>query len=643
MKHADLQQQILETLGSRSWEYDLVSGKVDYSEGYQQLLGYRPDEREFDTSWVRDNIHPKDLHLWEDVFVRCIKGQIPSFDCELRFKHRDDSYVWIQTRGAVIERDGDGRALRMGGLVFDLSDRHASKEAESRFRLFLDNIPDAISLKDSQGRYLYINRQFERWIGKPSYQIHGRTAEQIFDSESNEYDLMQEHERLILQQGEVVSMEREFPMTDDGKIRHAVITKFPIFDESGRILGIGTTNTDVSERHRSQEILRASELRYRRLFESAPAALFESNWSRARLLVERLHDEGVVDIAEHLRHNTGLIKRFDDVVEFINYNDEALRLYGLQDDASYREFIHGEMNNDQRLGVVEVIIAFAAGRRRSRIQTVTLRRDGVSIPIIRTCEMTSGDRQDWSSVLVCIQDISAEVEAASRLRDYQLELRSLAGQISLAEERERRRISSELHDGTIQNLVLSRMHLGALKNSLAAGSQRETAANIDELIEASLKETRSLIFEISPPVLYELGLQPAVEWLVDHYRQRTDLDLSIDTDGGGARLNDELTIVVFQAARELLMNIVKHAQASRVTIRWRHRDDEVLLSVDDDGIGFDVDSREVRRATEGGFGLFSIRERLILLGAELDIESSNSGTRVTIHAPLETRVVSVTG
>ena len=185
----------------------------------------------------------------------------------------------------------------------------------------------------------------------------------------------------------------------------------------------------------------------------------------------------------------------------------------------------------------------------------------------------------------------------------------------------------------MQNLVLARIQLAELKQALADEQGRKLAAGIDELLEKSLKETRSLIFEISPPVLYELGLEAAVEWLAENYRRRTGVKVSISNDGGKSALDDELKIVVFQAVRELMVNVAKHARAKTVAIDWRHASDAMQVSVIDDGVGFDVDSNEVRTVSEGGFGLFSIRERLNLLGAQFDLQSSSTGTRATITVP----------
>ena len=281
------------------------------------------------------------------------------------------------------------------------------------------------------------------------------------------------------------------------------------------------------------------------------------------------------------------------------------------------------------------MVTLIAGKRRSSYRTSTVRENGEIFEIIRNCELISSDRDDWSLVLVSVQDISQEVEAARQLEAYQGELRLLAGQISLAEESERRRISSELHDGTIQNLVLARIHLAKLKQSLETGDSRALADNINELLESSLKDTRSLIFEISPPVLYELGLEPAVEWLAEHYKQRTGVEIIITSDHGKTELSEELKIVLFQATRELLVNVAKHAQAKSVSVDWTHERERVILVVVDDGIGFDVDAARRRQASAGGFGLFAVRERLKLLGADIEIQASQKGTRVTITAPAD--------
>jgi signal transduction histidine kinase len=384
----------------------------------------------------------------------------------------------------------------------------------------------------------------------------------------------------------------------------------------------------------AEEAVRMSEIRYRRLFESAPVAMYESDWSAAKLLMDDLRERGVQDLDRYFREHPEIMRRRGDVLRITSVNAEALRIYNTSNTEDQIRLVEGSMNEEQRLAMVKAMITFAGGKRRSTEKSISVRENGEIFPILRDCELISSDREDWSRVLISVRDLSIEEEAARQLEAYQQELRSLAGKISLAEESERRRISSELHDGTIQNLVLARIHLANLRNSLDTPSDLDQADSINDLLESSLQETRSLIFEISPPVLYELGLEPAVEWLAEHYRQRTGIEVRITSDEGRSRLSEEVNIVLFKDTRELLINVAKHARAKKVSVDWKHDKDALVLTVADDGVGFDVYSPRARLATEGGFGLFAVRERLNLLGADFDIQSSDTGTRVTISAPV---------
>lgn len=174
MKTEELQQLVLNSLGGCSWEYDLPADDLAFSDEFFELIGYAPNEMEIDRDWVAGNIHPDDLSQWQQCYAGSIKGHSRYFDCELRFRQKNGQYVWLQTRGVVSERDAQGRALRILGMVFDISERKAGKENELLYQMFLDNIPDAISLKDLEGRFLYVNRQFQAWLGKSADQTGNR-------------------------------------------------------------------------------------------------------------------------------------------------------------------------------------------------------------------------------------------------------------------------------------------------------------------------------------------------------------------------------------------------------------------------------------------------------------------------------------
>jgi signal transduction histidine kinase len=336
-----------------------------------------------------------------------------------------------------------------------------------------------------------------------------------------------------------------------------------------------------------------------------------------------------------LRQNPALIGQRADVLTLIDVNTETLSLYGFDNKINFRDIVQNVPWQEPDSGLLEHIEGFLSGQRRVIIESEGTRMDGSKFPVRTTTEISNYDLEDWSRIYRSDQDITTELEAAEILRTYQGELRTLAGKISLAEESERHRIASNLHDGTVQNLILARMNLSTLKKALRSQRSLSVAGDIDSLLASSLKETRSMIFELSPPVLYELGLEAGIEWLSDKFNQRTGITAIFDSDGRDASLSLELKVVLFQAVRELLVNIAKHAQAQGVKLIWSLREEGWLsLTVEDDGIGFDPLDVGNRSSSEGGYGLFSLRERLGLLGGEILLQSSSTGTSVTLRAPV---------
>ena len=201
----------------------------------------------------------------------------------------------------------------------------------------------------------------------------------------------------------------------------------------------------------------------------------------------------------------------------------------------------------------------------------------------------------------------------------------------------RRRIADDLHDDLIQVLALASLKLGALRASLSTGP----VAAVDEirtLIDQSVLDARSLIFELSPPILYEIGFEAALEWLGEHFFERHNLVCDIEDDGQPKPLGEEKKIVLFQAVRELLQNVVKHGKAQRTRVTLSRVDDLVRVRVEDYGVGFDPSAVAATQVGLHGFGLFSIGERLGFLGGHLEVESEiGGGTRVTLTAPVSAK------
>jgi signal transduction histidine kinase len=221
-----------------------------------------------------------------------------------------------------------------------------------------------------------------------------------------------------------------------------------------------------------------------------------------------------------------------------------------------------------------------------------------------------------------------------RLRAYQEKLRELASQLLLAEERERRVIAEELHDRVGQNLALLKNYVGALRGNPPAGCDEAKLEEIQSLIERTISDTRSLTFEVSIPVLYEVGLVGAVDWLSEQMRDKYGSSIRVEKGEGLPAHDDDVRVILFRSTRELLFNVVKHADAKETVVSIRGEGESIRIDVVDDGVGFDPGNPAGFAPRGGGFGLFSIRERLENLGGRLDIVSSpGEGTTVSIRVP----------
>lgn len=230
-------------------------------------------------------------------------------------------------------------------------------------------------------------------------------------------------------------------------------------------------------------------------------------------------------------------------------------------------------------------------------------------------------------------DITDRKRAEEQLLDHQKKLKSLASQLSLIEERERHRLATDLHDQIGQSLILSKMKLDSLRELVNSGLSTEILDEVRNYLNNIIQDTRTLTFDLSSPILYELGFEKAVaEWLDEQIRKKHDIQTEFQDDGQIKLLDDDVSAILFRNVRELLMNIIKHAKASKVTVSVSKADEQICVIIEDDGVGFEPD----KLALNTGFGIFSIRERLEQLAGCLDIESEpGRGTKITMTVQLK--------
>jgi PAS domain S-box-containing protein len=233
------------------------------------------------------------------------------------------------------------------------------------------------------------------------------------------------------------------------------------------------------------------------------------------------------------------------------------------------------------------------------------------------------------------RDITDRKEGERQLREEQQQLRRLTSELSLAEERERRRIAAHLHDQIGGTLAAAKINLGRLQEAEPTAEARQALSEVRGLIETVITSIRSLIFDLSPPLLYEVGLEPALESLADQIQERYGIRGIFEDDGQPKPLATELKVTLHHAVRELLINVAQHAQASSVRVSIRREGANVRVRVEDDGVGFEPPKNGFRVSRSGGFGLFHVRERVRHFEGRLHVESQpGHGTAVTVVAPL---------
>ncbi|MDX9788262.1 MAG: CHASE4 domain-containing protein [Desulfobacterales bacterium] len=233
--------------------------------------------------------------------------------------------------------------------------------------------------------------------------------------------------------------------------------------------------------------------------------------------------------------------------------------------------------------------------------------------------------------------LMGEIEERQRyekkLTDYHRRLRHLSSELLLTEERERRKIAIDLHDYIGQPLAISKIKLDELASTLPAATGALThVEQIGKYIETAIQSTRTLTFDLSPPILYEFGLAAALKWLSEKFGRQYGLEIKFDVVNSDIPVETALRVMLFQAARELLFNIIKHARSREAQITMMAEEDTVKVMIQDNGVGFDPEAVNV----ELGFGLFSIKERIHHFGGRFELDSApGKGTRVCLTVPLK--------
>jgi signal transduction histidine kinase len=223
-----------------------------------------------------------------------------------------------------------------------------------------------------------------------------------------------------------------------------------------------------------------------------------------------------------------------------------------------------------------------------------------------------------------LTDLSAVLDEA---REYQARLQHMSSQVLTAHEEERKRIARELHDDTAQALTSILVRLRLLERSVDDDGVEQKIEELRELTAGALASVRRMAMDMRPAALDDLGLVPALQSYAQKFSERWPVTVTVTVEGIKRRLPPNIELVLYRVVQEALTNVARHAQAKTSKVRLSRRNGMVMLTIDDDGRGFD--SGQVRMSEDGGLGLFGMGERLALVGGTLAIQSGPAGTTIT--------------
>ena len=547
----------------------------------------------------------------------------------------------------------------------DITERKRAQELltaeHNLLRTLIDNLPDSIYIKDTQSRFVISNVEIARRVG-------AKTPDELIGKTDNDFHPKELASKYYADEQQVIRSGRPLLNREEQVIDHTtgetmwnLTTKVPWRDSHGEIVGIIGIGRNITDRKRAEEALqaanqqlRASEQQLRATNQQLDAANQQLRASEQQLRAANQQLEAsnqqLMANEKQLRQEREKAQKYLDVaatimvviepdqkVTLINKKGCEILGYGEEEILGRNWFDNftPQSVREQTRASFQQFMAGAKELVKHNERPVLTKSKQERIIAWHNAVLTDEDG-NIVSLLASGTDITERKQAEEKLRDYQGQLKSLASQLSLTEELERRRIAIELHDRISQFLVISKVKLETLCES-APGELAKAISEVCDSLDQTIQNTRLLTSDLSSPILYELGFEAAVsEWLAEQIQQKHGITTEFEDDGQSKPLDENIRVLLFRDVRELLINVVKHAQAHKVKVSVRKVGGNVHVSVEDDGVGFDFAEVSSIASKTGGFGLFSIRERLEQLEGYLEVESKpGHGTRVTLIAPLK--------
>jgi PAS domain S-box-containing protein len=550
----------------------------------------------------------------EEAFRRLKLGK-PIQNLELEFVRKDGSVLAVSLSANAI-LDDSGRLTHTRSAFVDITDRVRAEKAlaqsEAHLQAILDWAPATIFLQDLQGRYLLVNREFEKSAGFPKDKVIGRTMEELDPGPGTA--VIRANDNAVLQTGQPRFFQETYHQPD-GSVRTRVMTRFPLRDAQGQVTALGGVGIDVTEKIQVETALRRNEAKFRSFVESAPDAVIG----------------------------------FDETGRIHLVNGQTERLFGY----AREELLGGSVERlfPVRLrGKYDELLKSSIAAQRGRLKRTSLEwcgrnKNGIEFPV----EISASPLQTDSGAIWCasIRDATARKRMENDLRQSKehyfalfkeaqaahRRMQILSRLVVGAQERERKHLSRELHDEVGQELTAVSLALDALHRGHSWNPDDERRfKNTQHLLRTAMATVHDFARELRPSVLDELGLVPALRSALLTLSERTGLHTRLTANPAVERLSSEEKLVLFRVSQESLNNVVKHAQASRVRVTLSISNKGTTLVVADNGKSFKPkrDGLPDRQR----LGLLGMAERVRLVKGKFEIHARpGKGTTVEVLLP----------
>jgi PAS domain S-box-containing protein len=555
---------------------DLQGRILESNRTMREMLGYSSEE--LSRMRFTDFSHPdsagSELSLIQELFA----GDRNSYQIEKPCFRKDGELIWVRVTVSLI-RDGGGNPLYLCGSAANITERRRAEGELRRQKEILqkifDHIPLLISILSEDIQVRLVNREWERVLGWRLEEVLNKSLDILAETVPDPDYRKRAFDFITRGQGEP----SEFRLiTREGLALDVSWTTVRL--EDGMIIGIGQ---DVTERRRSESALRQSERDYRTLFEQAHDAI---------LIFE---PEGEI---------------------ILNVNRRACEVYGYSKDELVGMSLE-RLTRDILGGKRQIKKTLKIGRYY-QFESVQYRSDGSLMHLEINASVIEYEGQR------VILSINRDVTDRKRAEE---ERNVLMRRLLSAHEDERHRISRELHDHMGQYLAALMMGIKAIQRDEGLTPEvRERVVRLQELTTQFSGAVRHFALELRPTVLDDVGLEAALTNYIEEWARLSEVRVDFHCSGlSKRRLPAQVETTLYRIVQEALNNVLKHAQARRVSLIIESRPGRVVAVLEDDGVGFDVAAALGAPVSARGLGLTSMRERVESVGGALEIESRPSG------------------